>query len=714
MTKEILLILFTVFALNAAIQQATAQSTQQSAQQAAQQSEQQAAQQATQQQAQQSAQQAKPELRPLSHNAQLNTHQAKAQLKARRAIAQKDQGTMLTLPFIDDFSAAEHLPDPTKWVEPLVFINRTFGIFPPTTGVATFDALNENGEIYPDANEAGSIFEADVLTSQTIRLDSIFIPYPKALSPADSVMLSFYFQPGGGIGSSWGGEQIGYRPAFEDRLILEFYSNNDTFELWQPVWETTGMSLKEMCPICDSAQYPQQQKNFFTRVVVPISEQNFYSKNFKFRFRAYSSINTSLKTGGGQWHIDYVYLDAGRTQNEKAVGDVAFVDVPQTLLNGYTAVPYNQLKSTIIKNSIPLKVTNLSAAALSCRYYNTITDIATGREVSREPQTGEANANIYPYNLNGFYTNPDISTQPQKYLFPDVINGDGEKQYLITHVLKSGILTDLVPANDTVRTTQVFGREFAFDDGTSEQGMGFTSAKGRIAGAFTLHQQDTFAGLNICFNKSYNDYNEVSFNIYLWTASATDTIPEDSLYCGAMRVHYSDENNGFTKYHITDTLILPPATYFWGIEQTTAQFLNIGFDQNNNASKYTRYYYYNSDIMSWEWQTPFYYGAAMVRPFFGAPQATGNEVSQRVIKRQQLKVFPNPATTDVITLQFPMTAATAAVATAAVFISDVSGRTVLATTARIENGQSTISIKTLPRGIYFIKAGVYNAKIIVW
>ena len=383
--------------------------------------------------------------------------------------------------------------------------------------------------------------------------------------------------------------------------------------------------------------------------------------------------------------------------------------MPQTLLNGYTAIPYNQFDSTVIKDVISFKAANLSANTLSCRYYNTIVDVATGQEVSREPQTGEANANIYPYSVNGFYMNPDISTRSQQYFFPDV--ADGEKEYEITHVLKSGILTDLIPANDTVRTRQVFGREFAFDDGTSEQGLGFTSANSIVAGAFTLVRQDTLSGLNICFNKSHNNYNEVSFNIYIWKASEQDRIPEnliDSII--DVTVRYSDENNGFVKYYFADTLILPPATYFWGIKQKTSQFLNIGFDQNNNSSEYSKYYYYNSDIMDWEWQTPYYFGTAMVRPFFGAPQKTNNETVQNTAREQlKIQVFPNPAT-DNITLKFPQQIT----ATMPLYISDISGRTVLSATVKVESGQLSISVKTLLRGMYFVKAGIYSTKIIVW
>ncbi|MDR1973564.1 MAG: T9SS type A sorting domain-containing protein [Bacteroidales bacterium] len=635
-----------------------------------------------------------PELRTLSHNAQLS---------GVMRLSGVTKTSVLTLPFIDDFSNQSPLPNPLKWQDQNVFVNRTFGIFPPTTGVATFDALDQYGNIYPTAPDNGSVFEADVLTSQTIRLDSIFEPYPKALSPADSVMLSFYFQPGGGIGSSWGGEQIGYRPANEDRLILEFYVSNGALEMWYPIWETNGMSLKEMCPICDSAQYPQQQKKFFQRVVVPVMDTNFYSKNFKFRFRAYSSINSTLKTGGGQWHIDYVYLNSGRTRNEETVSDVAFVDVPQTVLNGYTAVPFNQYDSSVVKNQLPIRITNLSVNTLSCRYQSIITDLATGAEVSKEPSSGEANANIYPYNTSGFYTNPDISVRPQPYLFTDV--SSGEKEYEITYILKSGILSDLITANDTIRTRQVFGREFAFDDGSSERGVGFTSAGGLIAGRFELTHRDTLAGLNICFNKSHSNSNEVPFTIFVWTA---DSIPIDTVFTHQATVRYSDLNNGFIKYYFKDTFILQPGVYFWGIKQMTSQYLNIGFDQNNDASSFTKYYYYNSDMMEWEWRDFFYSGAIMVRPFFGMTLGTSNE-TRRTVVANSLKIYPNPVTAGSITISFARNISGAAT----VSVRDIGGRTVLTKRVNLVNGEANVSVQGLSRGMYVVTVQGAAGKLVI-
>ncbi len=647
-----------------------------------------------------------PEFRPLSHNQQLETAK-----KISKAVVD----TILTLPFIDDFSGQPPYPNPNNWIDANVFVNRTYGLFPPTIGVATFDALDQNGRIYSDAPSGGAVFEADILTSNLIRLDSIFYPYPRALSPADSVILSFYFQPGGGMGNSWSGGQIGYIPAPEDRLIVECYDSE--LETWMPVWETMGMSLKQMCPICDSMQYPQQQKNFFNMAVIPINHTGFYTKNFQFRIKAYSSINPDLNTGGGQWHIDYVYLDANRTKNDNNFNDIGFVEVPQTMLNGYVEVPYNQFEPSSVKNTLPIIVTNLSPSALSCEYYSTITDIATGLEVSREPQSGIAGANIYPYEVNGYYTNPNISTRPQTYLFPDVDAGASEKEYEITRILKlSGEGSDIIATNDTVITRQKFGREYAFDDGSSEQCVGFSEPNNIVAGRFTLINPDTIAGLNICFNKSYNDQNnDAPFSIFIWTVNG-DTLPDELVYDGSevsTMVKYSNENNGFIKYYLQgEPLVLSAGTYFWGIEQRTTTFLNIGLDQNNNASPYTKYSYYNSVTMEHEWVDFFYYGAIMVRPVLGTPESSTNVEEKQIIENNQMSVNPNPAK-DKTTLFFSKNNN----GIAQIKITDLNGRLVSVERKKIINSKVEISLRSFLKGLYIINATVnnktYNAKIII-
>src|SRR5664279_2866702 len=75
----------------------------------------------------------------------------------------------LQLPFFDDFASTTIYPDQRLWTDSFAFINSQFPVNPPTVGVATMDALNQNGAIY--SNASYSSFPADKLSSQYINLN---------------------------------------------------------------------------------------------------------------------------------------------------------------------------------------------------------------------------------------------------------------------------------------------------------------------------------------------------------------------------------------------------------------------------------------------------------------------------------------------------------------------------------------------------------------
>ena len=80
----------------------------------------------------------------LSTNSQIT-----GQYKAKHKF--KASNISIKLPFIDDFSNYTGYPDSGLWMDNYVYINTQFAIFPITIGVATFDALNDSGVIYPQA-----------------------------------------------------------------------------------------------------------------------------------------------------------------------------------------------------------------------------------------------------------------------------------------------------------------------------------------------------------------------------------------------------------------------------------------------------------------------------------------------------------------------------------------------------------------------------------
>jgi hypothetical protein len=132
-----------------------------------------------------------------------------AEKKACNCAAEKTES--LQLPFFDDFTTSSVYANESKWENSRsVFINKDFPFFPPNLSAATFDAIDSEGAVY--SNAVWIPFEADVMTSQPIRLDSIFSPVVRKLTPADSVYLSFFYQPQG----------VGDDPEPWDTLMLEF------------------------------------------------------------------------------------------------------------------------------------------------------------------------------------------------------------------------------------------------------------------------------------------------------------------------------------------------------------------------------------------------------------------------------------------------------------------------------------------------------------
>ena len=94
----------------------------------------------------------------------------------------------IALPFLDDFSKEDIYPDASLWIDSNVFINRDYPIQPPTLGAATFDGVSKTGCPYDTTAGSTVSLPADKLTSKPINL---------ALTPGDSVYLSFYCQAEG-------------------------------------------------------------------------------------------------------------------------------------------------------------------------------------------------------------------------------------------------------------------------------------------------------------------------------------------------------------------------------------------------------------------------------------------------------------------------------------------------------------------------------------
>lgn len=597
-------------------------------------------------------------LQPATTNATLEQYAKKNEYKVQN----KAPKASIILPFFDDFTYNGPYPTAEKWVDKKVFVNNTYSFYPPTYGVATFDAIDEKGQVYSDAG-TGISFSADTLTSLPIRLDSVFYPEPRALTINDNIILSFYYQPGGGWGDLWEGNRRGVSPKTTDKLLVEFYS--EELSAWIQAWSTDGMSLEEFCPLIDSTGMEVEDINYFRRVEIPIKTPGFNKKDFKFRFRAYSSVDKDLKSAGGQWHIDYVYLNCDRLVGEVYMNDVSFVDVTASITSPYTSVPKKQFKQELLRKEFSLSMTNLSEETLSCRYRYFIREAGGTETLHVYPQEGEINANIYSFVESGYTTDPDLSKMPLSYTFPGV-NPDNAITYEVEHVIKSGRQGDVNEINDTIRVYQTFGDEYAYDDGSSEAGLGLTYPDGAFAYRFELYKADTLSALRIFFNRSYADVNNVLFTICVWSAEQDPSAPGgfkpgsvlyESPYT---QVAFEEGVNKFYTYNIEDqSLVLAAGNFFVGIKQIGKTYMNVGFDQNTRVDNTLLYHHLDVISHEWNWRPVFYTGSLMIRPAFGVgARNLDNEENEYIDPSQSgsfnvCKIYPNPIKTGELNIVLP-------------------------------------------------------------
>lgn len=582
------------------------------------------------------------------------------------------------LPFFDDFSSYVGCPNNELWQGKNCLVNYGFQVFPPTVGVVTLDVLQANGELYPNANTL--VFSADTLSSVSIRLDSVKEPLPKKLTVGDSIYLSFFVQPGGGIGSMW--ERIGSTPSEKDSIVLQFYCSSDSS--WQNVWSMKGMSVDSLY---------KTDSMYFRYVLIPITQEKYFNNDFRFRFFNYASLDSNPSyeyvSNCDQWNLDYIYLSYNRTKRDSTFRDLSFVNPAPSLLKKYQAMPARQFRNSEMKDSLNISIVNLYSTALNSNYRYDITD-------KNNNEVGSYNGgfeNIYPYiQTHSFQTSVNHARPPVTYAY------NFDKNYwtyfTITHVVREGVGQDSRHENDTIRFKQRFENYFAYDDGTSENGFGVEPIKNsNLAVGYFLNERDTIYAVDIYFNHTYENANIKPFYICIFNSTA-DSLPKDKIYMSEKLTPIVDSLNKFTRYILEEPQVLDSGEFFVSIQIKNNDYLNIGFDQNNDASMFT---FANTTNY---WQRSFNQGALMIRPYFGYKTVGINDV---VEKEKQIKIYPNPAKTTIHIYgeENPD-----------IEMFDLMGRMVL------KDKGNDININSLNRGVYIIKVQgkdkeSYNQKVVV-
>lgn len=557
----------------------------------------------------------------------------------------------LLLPFFDDFSDSQVFPDPKRWSDSDAFINDDYAKNPPTVGVATLDAIDNLGRLYENASPFP--YMADFLTSQPIRLDSLFTPVKRIITRADSLYLSFYYQPQG----------FGNAPGKYDSLVLEFLAPGETstyiisldtiingqpitlydtivIEGWRKVWSAAGQSLNS---------FYAKDSTWFRQVLVPVRDSAmFYTSEFRFRFRNYASLASAIlpdwQSNGDQWNIDYVYLNIGRNSADKLHKDVAFAAKAPPMLKNYTSMPYNQFRSNFVnemKSNLSMRLTNLD---------NENYNISYGYSVSQEykpPFYNYSGGNFFipPYITSGYSTYPEFANPPVNFVFP--IGVQEKTFFTTTHVLSPEANLGR-RQNDTVKHVQVFANYLSYDDGTAEAGYGLTPKGAQLAYKFKLNRVDSLVAVQMYFNQTLNGGNVKSFYLNVWNDYFGE--PGDLIYSRfGYEPAYEDSLNKFFTYELDSVLKIeggnfPNLTFYVGWEQVTADNLNLGYDFNNDASEHTYYRTFG------KWRQSIYPGAIMIRPVLGKLKVM--DIPKNIVD-QKLKIYPNPASDGQVWIDLP-------------------------------------------------------------
>jgi len=511
-----------------------------------------------------------------------------------RPVVKSVMSDTLQLPFLDDFSNSSIFPDSSRWTDSDAYVNHSFAINPPTYGVATFDAMDSSGAIYSSATVES--FLADALTSKPIDL---FLPLDT------TTYLSFFYQPQG----------YGDAPESDDSLVVEFYA--PAMDHWYRVWSTKGSSSQD-----------------FRIVMINITDSRFLQKGFRFRFRNYASMSPSydpsLKVNADHWNLDYVYLNNGRHFNDTIMQDAALLEPVGSLLLNYTAMPWEHFRIagiSAVKAIFRINLNNLSSDRRAFTPTLKISPVwVPGPGFEKTYQSDEIKA-FETLNYDAAF-NYNFSTSETDSALFDV------------SVDLNQTLTDWIPANDRIVSEQIFSDYYAYDDGSSEAGYGMRgegTRTAKLAYRFNnLNNEDSLYAVDFYFNQSLANASKKFFRLAVW-ANDNGT-PGDLIYAQDGAIPEYNGINAFQRI-VLDTAQLVTNTYYVGWIQTTADFLNVGFDRQNN---------HGQDIffnISGNWQNSQFEGALMIRPVFAnkSRKSGMDQTGRSNLQANPFMIYPNPS-----------------------------------------------------------------------
>lgn len=597
---------------------------------------------------------------PLTGNSQVTRFYNSRELHASQEMKKSASTAMLELPFFDDFSNSNVIPNAEFWSDAYAFVNNNFCFNPHTNGVATLDAIDAKGSIYNTAVFAPSTFVADHLTSH---------PFDLTYPASDSLYLSFLYQPGG----------LCDLPEDRDSLMVDFFAP-DSSE-WINVWRTSGEEL-----------HP------FKQTMIPITNERFLTSGFKFRFRNRASLSSSndypdKRSNVDYWHVDYVKLDRNRFVADTVLRDVAFNSSLNSILKNLTSLPWSHFEQAYNTVLDPLVIANY-------RNNDTIARNVTRSLIIHDPIYNETY-------VPGAPTAQDLPAQEDTlvnfgYIYPFKFDR-GDSAIII---FKAALRTDEFDpkVNDTIIHEQVFGDYYAYDDGTPEAGYGLRgggTGNGIAALKYYSFQPDQLGGVSIFFNQVYDSLNlNYYFNLVVWDEQDGEPgsiIWEDDIEYQPI---YNANYPSFVKYKFSQPVPVN-GPFYVGWRQYNEFILNVGLDRNNKPAPTVMFY-----NLQGTWETSAAPGVMMFRPFLYDPATDLDGIPS---ESASFHIYPNPAS-DLVYFQIPGVAEGTRIQ---IEMFDASGRMVGSSFTQT----NSVDVSSFSTGVYYIRAlfnrSVYHSKLLI-
>jgi hypothetical protein len=569
--------------------------------------------------------------------------------------------TPLRLPFFDDFSTASgnpgiDKPDPALWQPGSgVYINNNMAINQPTVNVASFDGLMANGLPYSQINQLEQDY-TDTLTSLPINLSG--------LAASDSVYISFYWQIKGLGEAPDPGDSASRQPA--DSLTLQFLDRNNT---WHTVWAKAG-GLND--------------NNFFQQFV-SVRNPIYFHAGFAFRFRTFGRRSGPFDT----WNLDYIYMNRGRSINDRFVKDVATRQALTPLLKRYTAMPLSQYlvnPGAETADSVSTDINNLFNNFNFTTFHFTIRDEVSGRLVQDDPQTNSV--------LIG-----SLSSQRKTARPAPVASLAGATRARLRYKIDVLTTDDQNPSipgvnlrrNDTISSVAVLDDYYAYDDGSWEYAQQIRQRE-QVAVRFILNKPDNIAGVRACIVPFLSNQSGQSFVVRVYGNNGGR--PGTAIYQQSFPVKYPATRNGFVDFAFTKSISVRD-TFFVGYQQVSngdTTLLRLGFDKTSpfgGAIFYNGGTNWEQNLVSASLNVP---GAFMLRPIMGGKPDTVVTGTNDPEPLAPLLAYPNP-TTGLIRWDEPRLTR--------LEVRDLSGR--LLHQFEPSRGQQTLDVSHLPDGLYLLR-----------